>query len=102
MSFWMQSADSFEDDVIILPLGILAAIRLMPTAVLQECQRKAAEREARDLQRPVNKLAAVLIVLTWSIAAIGAWRVWGEGLQQHFSHRIKTNAGERWYTASRC
>ncbi|KPU61903.1 hypothetical protein AN403_6027 [Pseudomonas fluorescens] len=67
----------YLDDVIILPLGILLAIRLMPTAVLQECQLKAAEWEARDLQRPVNKLAAVLIVLTWSIAAIGAWRALG-------------------------
>ncbi|WP_085718989.1 YkvA family protein [Pseudomonas sp. B28(2017)] len=67
----------YVDDVIILPLGILAAIRLMPTAVLQECQLKAAEWEARDLQRPVNKLAAVFIVLTWFIAAIGAWRAWG-------------------------
>jgi uncharacterized membrane protein YkvA (DUF1232 family) len=68
----------YVDDVIILPLGILLAIRLMPIAVLQECQLKAAEREARDLKRPVNKLAAVLIVLTWSIAAIGVWRAWGD------------------------
>ncbi len=67
----------YLDDVIILPLGILLALRLMPIAVLQECQLKAAEWEARDLQRPVNKLAAVLIVLTWSIAAIGVWRAWG-------------------------
>lgn len=66
----------YVDDVIILPLGILLAIRLMPIAVLQECQLKAAEWEARDLRRPVNKLAAVLIVLTWFIAGIGAWRAW--------------------------
>jgi len=67
----------YVDDVIILPLGILLAIRLMPIAVLQECQLKAAEWEARDLRRPVNKLAAVLIVLTWFIVGIGAWRAWG-------------------------
>jgi uncharacterized membrane protein YkvA (DUF1232 family) len=67
----------YVDDVIILPLGILLAIRLMPIAVLQECQLKAAEWEARDLRRPVNKLAAVLIVLTWFIAGIAAWRAWG-------------------------
>jgi len=66
----------YVDDVIILPLGILLAIRLMPIAVLQECQLKAAEWEARDLRRPVNKLAAVLIVLTWFIAGIAAWRAW--------------------------
>lgn len=67
----------YLDDVIVLPLGILLAIRLMPSAVLQECQLKAAEWEARDLQRPVNRLAAVIIVLTWSIAAIGVWRALG-------------------------
>ncbi|MGF6553715.1 uncharacterized membrane protein YkvA (DUF1232 family) [Pseudomonas sp. S30_BP2TU TE3576] len=67
----------YVDDVIILPLGILLAIRLMPIAVLHECQLKAAEWEARDLRRPVNELAAVLIVLTWFIVGIGAWRAWG-------------------------
>lgn len=67
----------YLDDVIILPLGILLAVRLMPSAVLQECQLKAAEWEARDLQCPVNWFAAVLIVLTWSIVAIGAWRALG-------------------------
>ena len=67
----------YLDDVIVLPLGILLAIRLMPSSVLQECQLKAAEWEARDLQRPVNRLAAVIIVLTWSIAAIGVWRALG-------------------------
>ncbi|RAI63149.1 hypothetical protein DOZ80_29055 [Pseudomonas fluorescens] len=67
----------YVDDVIILPLGILLALRLMPSAVLQACQLKATEWEAGDLQRPVNKLAAVLIVLTWFIAAMGAWRAWG-------------------------
>jgi uncharacterized membrane protein YkvA (DUF1232 family) len=68
----------YVDDVIILPLGILLALRLMPTAVLQECQLKAAEWEASDLKRPVNKLAALLIVLTWAIAAIGVWLAWAD------------------------
>jgi uncharacterized membrane protein YkvA (DUF1232 family) len=35
----------YLDEVIILPLGILLAIRLMPPHVLEECQLKANEWE---------------------------------------------------------
>ncbi|MGZ0716421.1 YkvA family protein [Pseudomonas palleroniana] len=35
----------YLDDMIILPLGILLAIRLMPAQVLEDCQRQASEWE---------------------------------------------------------
>lgn len=63
----------YLDDVIILPLGILLAIRLMPELVLQACQVKASEWEANHEKRPVNRFAAMVVVLTWLVAASGVW-----------------------------
>ncbi len=63
----------YLDDVIILPLGILLAIRLMPAQVLKECQVKAIKWEESREKRPVSRFAAVVIVLVWLIAAVGVW-----------------------------
>ena len=59
----------YLDDVIILPLGILLAIRLIPAQVLDECQVKASEWEKSHVKRPINIFAAVIVVLVWFVAA---------------------------------
>ncbi|MQG93922.1 YkvA family protein [Pseudomonas sp. MN1F] len=63
----------YLDDVIILPLGIMLAIRLMPPAVLVECQDKALAWEQSQEKRPVSITAAVLIILIWIAAVAGAF-----------------------------
>jgi uncharacterized membrane protein YkvA (DUF1232 family) len=63
----------YLDDVIVLPLGILIAIRLMPPHVLEACQLKASEWEKNHVKRPVSKVAAVLIVLVWGAVLASAW-----------------------------
>ncbi|WP_260961298.1 YkvA family protein [Pseudomonas citri] len=63
----------YLDDVILLPVGIWLALRLMPPAVLAECEAKARQWQENDGKRPVNKIAAVLIVLVWAGALVGAW-----------------------------
>jgi uncharacterized membrane protein YkvA (DUF1232 family) len=65
----------YLDDLIILPLGILLAVRLIPQSVLEECQVKAREWAESHVQRPVSRLAAVLVVLAWLVIAVGTWRV---------------------------
>ncbi|MGH8388972.1 MAG: YkvA family protein [Pseudomonas sp.] len=60
----------YLDDVIILPLGILLAIRMMPAHVLRECQLRESEWERNRVEPPVNKVAAVAIVLIWLAAAL--------------------------------
>ena len=59
------------DDLIILPLGIALALRLVP----QEIWQAAQERAAIDSQRPASLVAAVLIATIWLsvIAALGWW-----------------------------
>lgn len=65
----------YLDDVIILPIGIVLAIRLMPAQVLEECQVKANEWENSRSKRPENRFAAVIVVLIWFVAA----GIWGGG-----------------------
>ena len=59
----------YLDDLIITPGGIWLAVRLIPPEVLAEARAKAA---IRDVDRSVGKVGAVLIILVWIIAAIGA------------------------------
>jgi uncharacterized membrane protein YkvA (DUF1232 family) len=62
----------YLDDLILVPLGILAVIRLIPTEILAEHRATAAA--ARD--RPVSRVAAVAIICIWVVAiALSAWLV---------------------------
>jgi len=62
----------YLDDLIIVPLGLALAIRLIPPEVMAEHRLSAAAAEGR----PVSKSAAVIIILIWA-AAIGlsAWAI---------------------------
>lgn len=61
----------YLDDVILLPMGIWLALRLMPPRVLAECEAKARQWQENDGQRPVNRVSTVLIVLAWLAALVG-------------------------------
>ncbi len=66
------------DDLVLIPLGIWLALRLVPRDVLAECRARAQER-----RRLVSRAAGVVIVLVWlSVAALGlvwAWRHFRSG-----------------------
>jgi uncharacterized membrane protein YkvA (DUF1232 family) len=49
------------DDLIIVPLGIVIAIKLIPSQVWIDAQARAAELH----DRPVNRIAAIVIILIW-------------------------------------
>ena len=59
----------YLDDVILLPLGILIALRLIPPDVMSECRVLAKERLERD-GKPVNRVAGAIIVLIWLVLAL--------------------------------
>ena len=59
----------YLDDLVIVPLGLLAVIRLLPTDVLTEARTRAAA----VLARPRSRVAAVCFVLIW--LATAAWLV---------------------------
>ena len=56
----------YLDDLLIVPLGIMLAVRLIPGELFAEFRAQAAAREGR----PVSRVAAVVIVAVWVGAAI--------------------------------
>lgn len=60
----------YLDDVIIVPLGILAAIKLVPPQVMAESRAAAA----RAAERPISRAGAIGVALIWGVAiALCGW-----------------------------
>lgn len=57
----------FLDDLLLIPLGITVAIRMIPPPVLAECRARA--RAAGDGVKPVSRTAAAVIVCIWIVLA---------------------------------
>lgn len=62
----------FLDDMLLLPLGIALAIKLIPPEIWEECKEQARSRLASGLPR--SRTAAFVIVVIW-LAALG-FLVW--------------------------
>jgi len=58
----------YLDDLVLVPLGIKVALRLIPTDVLAESRQKAQAVIAQG--KPVNRTAAVVIVAIWLGSAV--------------------------------
>jgi uncharacterized membrane protein YkvA (DUF1232 family) len=57
----------YLDDLLLLPLGIWLAIRLMPPAILSECRIQALAWE--QTPRPVSRAGATAVLLIWVLTA---------------------------------
>ena len=57
----------YLDDLILVPLGIAVAIRMIPPTVLAECRARAQESIAGA--KPVSRVAAVVIIGIWLLLA---------------------------------
>ena len=57
----------YVDDLILIPIGITLAIRMIPPAVLTECRARAQESMAGG--KPVSRAAAAVIVGIWLLLA---------------------------------
>ena len=56
----------YLDDLVLVPLGVLAVRRMIPDHVMTECRFKAQELTTK----PTNWIAAVVIVLIWLVSGI--------------------------------
>ena len=63
----------YLDDLILVPLGITLALRMIPASVLAECRTKA--QEALNDPRPTSWTAATVIVVVW-LALTGLSILW--------------------------
>jgi uncharacterized membrane protein YkvA (DUF1232 family) len=57
------------DELVLIPLGVLAVRALIPDPVMAEC-RARADATFRD-GKPVSRLGAAIIVATWLLLAVG-------------------------------
>lgn len=55
----------YLDDLILLPLGITLAIKMLPPSVLKECRQQADEMTQNDISK--NWTAGAIIILIWIV-----------------------------------
>jgi uncharacterized membrane protein YkvA (DUF1232 family) len=66
----------YLDDLIIVPLGVLLAVRLVPAELMAEFREEAARWE-----KPASKAGLAFVIAVWVAAAILlAWLFWSSGL----------------------
>ena len=58
----------YLDDLVLIPLGVALAIKMIPPTVLAECRVKA--REVMKQGKPVNRTAAAIIIAIWLMLAV--------------------------------
>jgi uncharacterized membrane protein YkvA (DUF1232 family) len=51
------------DEMVVVPIGILIAAKMIPRDILEECREKA--RELAEGEKPVSRVAAVVVVAIW-------------------------------------
>jgi len=62
----------YLDDLIIVPLGILLAVRLISADVMRELRTEASRRA-----KPMSRLGLVMVISVWLLAAgVVLWMVW--------------------------
>ena len=60
----------YLDELVLVPLGVLAVRAMIPAAVLAECRERA--ETALERGRPVSVLGAAVVVVIWLVlAALG-------------------------------
>lgn len=57
----------YLDDLIIMPLGIALAVRLIPPSVMEEHRQNVA---ARIANRPTSRIGAAVIITIWVALAV--------------------------------
>ena len=63
----------YLDDLLIVPLGILLAIRMIPAPLMSEFRLLAERRSAR----PTSRSGLIAVIIVWMICALAAaWLVW--------------------------
>jgi uncharacterized membrane protein YkvA (DUF1232 family) len=51
------------DELVVVPIGVLLAAKMIPSDVFEECREKA--REVADGEKPVSRVGAAVIVAVW-------------------------------------
>ncbi|PWI46552.1 hypothetical protein CEE45_16270 [Candidatus Heimdallarchaeota archaeon B3_Heim] len=63
----------YVDDLILVPIGISIALKLIPKEVIEDCRRKAREEKKKEM--PIGKKTSLLILMIW-IVGLGLLLIW--------------------------
>jgi uncharacterized membrane protein YkvA (DUF1232 family) len=61
----------YLDDLIILPLGILLAVKMIPVEVMQDCRARAGD-VMPDKKKSSAVIGAVIVIVVWMIIMVAA------------------------------
>jgi uncharacterized membrane protein YkvA (DUF1232 family) len=56
----------YLDDILLVPLGLWIAMRLIPREVIEDCRNRAENLD----ERPTSRAAAIAVVSVWIAAAV--------------------------------
>lgn len=63
----------YLDDLLLVPLGIVMAVRLIPAHLMAEFRDLANQRSAR----PASRIAMVAVLIVWVLLSLWlAWLIW--------------------------
>jgi uncharacterized membrane protein YkvA (DUF1232 family) len=67
----------YLDDLLLLPLGLALAIKLIPPAVLEDCRKGV--QESRGIGKPIGRTAGAVVIGIWlllgAVCAGGLYRM---------------------------
>jgi len=81
----------YLDDLVLIPLGVTLAIKMIPPTVMSECRERAREVMANG--KPVSRLAGAVIVLIWLIL-VALFAVWAYEAFAQYCIVLYNSAGE--------
>lgn len=70
----------YLDDLVLVPLGILAVVKLVPPAIMAELRTKAWQMT----RKPTTRVAPVIIILIWLVLATFAAGV----IYRHYARQM--------------
>ncbi len=53
----------YLDDLILIPLGVAVALKMIPEKVMEDCRIRS--KEVMSKKKPINRVAAVFIICIW-------------------------------------
>ena len=65
----------YLDDLVLIPLGVALALKMIPAGVMAECRERARQQESQP--KPANWIAGAAIVILWVLlAALAIALIW--------------------------
>jgi uncharacterized membrane protein YkvA (DUF1232 family) len=56
------------DEMVVVPIGVLIAAKMIPRQVMEDCQEKACA--VAQGEKPVSRAAAVVVVAVWLVCVV--------------------------------